>query len=286
MPHTDPAPIASPPRGLAFVGVPVAPVHAEPRVSSPQTSQALYGRPVWRAARQGDWHHVHTAPDGYQGWVHGGYLLVVDDPDLEAVLADEEASDDQPAGGPMLGFPEPLLVSLGCAAREGGRALRLPLGAWLAPDATLTEGEAVLMSDLPGRFPRDGAAVVATAAQYFGSTSYQWGGLTPWGADCSGLVQSVHALHGVELPRDAWQQALVGADAGLDLGAHRPGDLLFFSDQPDGRVTHVGLATGDGAMCHLALGRGGWAVDALVDPADAYAERLAGQLVAARRVLV
>ena len=37
----DARPDASPPRGLAFVGVPVAPVHAEPRVASPQVSQAL-----------------------------------------------------------------------------------------------------------------------------------------------------------------------------------------------------------------------------------------------------
>jgi hypothetical protein len=38
-------------------------------------------------------------------------------------------------------------------------------------------------------------------------------------------------------------------------------------------------------MCHLALGRGGWAVDDLLDDADPYARRLRSQFVAARRVL-
>jgi hypothetical protein len=38
-------------------------------------------------------------------------------------------------------------------------------------------------------------------------------------------------------------------------------------------------------MCHLALGRGGWAVDDLTDEADAYAARLRAQFVGARRVL-
>lgn len=271
---------SSSPAGLALVRVPVAPVHAEPRASSAQTSQALFGRPVWRQARHGDWHQVRTTPDGYEGWMHGGYLTLVDDPDLgDADLGDATA---RPAPADLDVKPR---VSLGCTVRAGGRTLRLPLGAWPAADDAVLAGEAVPMAELPERFPRDGAAVVRTAERYFESTSYQWGGVTPWGADCSGLVQAVHALHGVDLPRDAWQQALVGADAGRDLAAHRPGDLLFFSDRDDGRVTHVGLAAGGGALCHLALGRGGWAVDDLAAPGDTYAERLAGRLVGARRLL-
>ena len=51
-----------------------------------------------------------------------------------------------------------------------------------------------------GRDRRDGR-------RSFAGTPYQWGGVTPWGADCSGLVQTVFWLHGVTLPRDAWQQA-------------------------------------------------------------------------------
>jgi hypothetical protein len=39
-------------------------------------------------------------------------------------------------------------------------------------------------------------------------------------------------------------------------------------------------------MCHVALGRGGWAVDDLADDTDdAYARRLRAQFVGARRVL-
>jgi cell wall-associated NlpC family hydrolase len=129
--------------------------------------------------------------------------------------------------------------------------------------------------------------VVRTARRYFESTSYQWGGLTPWGADCSGMVQAVYALHGAALPRDAWQQAGAGRDAGGDLAAHAPGDLLFFSDRDDGRVTHVGLA-----------GRRGRDVPRRPRPRrlggrrprrrrrdDAYARRLRAQFVGARRVL-
>lgn len=146
-------------------------------------------------------------------------------------------------------------------------------------------GEAVPAGERAERFPPDGEAVVRTAARHFESTSYQWGGVTPWGADCSGLVQRVYALHGVVLPRDAWQQMAATREAGADLARHAAGDLLFFSDRADRRVTHVGLAVGDGTMCHLAVGRGGWAVDDLADADDPYTARLRAQFVGARRVL-
>ena len=281
-PFSPAAPDAAPDAGFALVRVPVAPLHAEPRVSSAQTSQALFGRPVVRVGRSGEWWRVRTAPDGYEGWTHGGYLTVLDDPGVAAAVAAAPpgAVPALPAAG------SDLRVALGCTARVGGRTLRLPLGAWVAPAGALLAGEAVPLAELPERFPADGEAVVRTARRYFESTSYQWGGLTPWGADCSGMVQAVYALHGAALPRDAWQQAGAGRDAGGDLAAHAPGDLLFFSDRDDARVTHVGLAGGGGAMCHVALGRGGWAVDDLGDDTDdAYARRLRAQFVGARRVL-
>jgi hypothetical protein len=188
------------------------------------------------------------------------------------------------AGAPAAGSD--LRVALGCTARVGGRTLRLPLGAWVAPAGALLAGEAVPLAELPERFPADGEAVVRTARRYFESTSYQWGGLTPWGADCSGMVQAVYALHGAALPRDAWQQAGAGRDAGGDLAAHAPGDLLFFSDRDDGRVTHVGLAGRRGRDVPRRprprrLG-GGRPRD---DTDDAYARRLRAQFVGARRVL-
>jgi hypothetical protein len=268
---TSPAPDA----GFALVRTPLAPLQAEPRVSSAQTSQAPFGRPVVRLARDGDWWRVRTTPDGYEGWMHAGYLALVEAPDLAF----------PPGGGGAPPAADDLRVSLGCTARAGGRTLRLPLGAWVSAADALLAGEALPMTALPERFPADGDAVVRTAARYFESTGYQWGGVTPWGADCSGMVQTVYALHGVALPRDAWQQAGQGLDAGADPAAHRPADLLFFSDREDGRVTHVGLAAGAGTLCHVALGRGGWAVDDLGDAGDAYAARLRSQLVGARRVV-
>jgi gamma-D-glutamyl-L-lysine dipeptidyl-peptidase len=124
-----------------------------------------------------------------------------------------------------------------------------------------------------------GATLVETARVAFAGTPYQWGGITPWGADCSGFVQTVFALHGVALPRDAHQQATVGGEAEGD----REGDLLFFSERLDGRITHVAIALGPSEFAHVALGRGGHAIERRLEP-DEYVAALLGQFRFARTV--
>jgi cell wall-associated NlpC family hydrolase len=126
--------------------------------------------------------------------------------------------------------------------------------------------------------------VAASAVPLFAGASYLWGGVTPWGADCSGFVQTLFRLHGVELPRDAWQQALAGAPAPAAVADLAPADLLFFSDRDDSRVTHVGVALGGSRMAHVSLGRGGFAVERLDDASDPYVARLREQWRGARSV--
>lgn len=73
---------------------------------------------------------------------------------------------------------------------------------------------------------------------------YVWGGSTPNGFDCSGLMQYVFAKHGVYLPRVARQQQTVGVP--VSFNNLQPGDLIFIH-QP---ATHVALYIGDGYYLH------------------------------------
>jgi cell wall-associated NlpC family hydrolase len=132
-------------------------------------------------------------------------------------------------------------------------------------------------------FPAAPDSITASAMTFFEGTSYEWGGVTPWGCDCSGLVSSSFQLHGVHVPRDAWMQAMAGEPvAGLrDL---LPADLLFFSDEPEGKITHVAISLGGIRVVHLALGRGGYAVDDL-ESGDAYTDLLVQRFRFARRIL-
>lgn len=246
------------------VRAPVAPLHGEPRVSSPQVSQRLAGHALTVLGAEGDWLRVR-GEDRYEGWVHRGYVT--------------------PAGDTVTGAADDRLLSLGCFARvPGGPGRLLPLGAFLARGERAQAGEAIPEEERARRFPRAPDAICASAVTLFEGTSYEWGGVTPWGADCSGLVQSVFWLHGAQLERDAWQQAVMGRDAG-DLRGAEPADLLFFSDSPGGRPSHVGIALGGERMVHLGLGRGGYAVERLDDEGDEYVRGLRSRLSCIRRLL-
>ena len=78
--------------------------------------------------------------------------------------------------------------------------------------------------------------VIDTARQGLGSP-YLWGGTTPWGFDCSGLVQWAFALNGVALSRDAEEQ---WRELEPVTTAVEPGDLLFFGRRG---IQHVALVT-------------------------------------------
>lgn len=84
---------------------------------------------------------------------------------------------------------------------------------------------------------------VETALQYLG-VPYVWGGETPKGFDCSGLVMYVLRQHGVELPHYSRAQAEMGVP--VDWPELAPGDLVFFGSP----IHHVGMYIGGGYYIH------------------------------------
>lgn len=90
----------------------------------------------------------------------------------------------------------------------------------------------------------DSNAVLTEAVKYLG-VPYVYGGSSPSGFDCSGLVQYVYARLGVNLPRtDSAQRAWAQAN-GTQVGAAdaQPGDLMWMPG-------HVGIYAGDGMILH------------------------------------
>jgi peptidoglycan DL-endopeptidase CwlO len=87
-----------------------------------------------------------------------------------------------------------------------------------------------------------GGKAVAIAEQYLG-VPYVWGGASPSGFDCSGLVMYVYGQLGVSLPHNAYEQYL--ALPHVPLSDLQPGDLVFFYG-----FGHVGIYVGNGTMIH------------------------------------
>ena len=94
--------------------------------------------------------------------------------------------------------------------------------------------------------PADRIAVAAYAERFQGLV-YLWGGTSPAGFDCSGLVHYSYRQAGVVVPRDSPDQC--AAVTPVPLGSEEPGDLYFFARE-DGRVYHVGFVAARGRMLH------------------------------------
>lgn len=93
--------------------------------------------------------------------------------------------------------------------------------------------------------PEKGQEVVECAKKYLG-VKYVYGGSSPSGFDCSGLVQYVCKSVGISVNRTAASQFNNGKAVNKD--ELMPGDLLFFAK--NGRIHHVGIYAGDGRMIH------------------------------------
>jgi len=95
-----------------------------------------------------------------------------------------------------------------------------------------------------------GSAIVSEASKFLG-VPYLWGGESPSGFDCSGLVQYVFGQLGVEVPRGSVDQSEVGTPV-ASLSEAQPGDLLFFepgqNGAPPGKPGHVAIYIGNGEM--------------------------------------
>jgi len=90
--------------------------------------------------------------------------------------------------------------------------------------------------------PSNYGGVVGVALSYQG-TPYVWGGASPGGFDCSGLVMYSYSQVGVSLPHSSYAQAGMGVSVPRD--QLEPGDLVFFDG--DG---HVGIYIGGGMFVH------------------------------------
>jgi gamma-D-glutamyl-L-lysine dipeptidyl-peptidase len=269
------------PRSEGLIRAPIAPVYRRPTFNSPQVTQYVLGARVTLLSRRGRFFRVR-GEDAHVGWVHRGYIAR-GEPDWALVW--ERGEEGEP------------VVSLGAEVHDqedrvfarlpwGARVLQQGGGRILLPDGRsgrLAAGEVVAADRLLDRFPPRGESVVRTARRWLGAP-YLWGGVTPHGVDCSGLVQSVYWIHGVAMPRDSDMQARVGAEVvpGDAFENLRAGDLLFFSDSR--RVDHVAMSLGGSHIIHASAGNGSVDLNDMTGDRD-YEALLRRVFVGARRLL-
>lgn len=193
-------------------------------------------------------------PRGYPGWVPAAHIAAGDRGERGSSERGPQYVVDALAStlraGPE-GAPPVMDVVLGTRLT----ALGPPQGPWVPVAAPGRAGplwaDAADLAPAAAR-PPAGEDVLRVALRFEG-VPYIWGGLSPYGVDCSGLVHLAHRRLGAVVPRDAADQA--DASRPVAPGEEEPGDLCFFRD-PGAPIDHVGMVSGPGRLLHASGGAG------------------------------
>ncbi|EEU30566.1 NlpC/P60 family protein, partial [Limosilactobacillus coleohominis 101-4-CHN] len=112
-------------------------------------------------------------------------------------------------------------------------------------NTTFTVNGKTYVADNDGVLTENSAASKADRALTMLGTPYVWGGNTPSGFDCSGLVQWAFGLSSNY--RTTYQQTNLGAHH-YDVYNAPKGSLVFFGS--DSAPYHVGISLGNGSFVH------------------------------------
>ncbi len=157
----------------------------------------------------------------------------------QAVLSGAEGEVAQLLAQQQLAEQQSQAVYQGPQGEQGGVDPGTP-GNQPAPAPENVPAPGPAPNDPPPPVNGDAASI---AMQYLG-VPYVWGGASPSGFDCSGLVMYVYAQLGIYLPHSASAQYYSGTPVSFSELA--PGDLVFFGHP----ISHVGIYIGGGSMIH------------------------------------
>jgi hypothetical protein len=241
------------------ISVSVANIRYKPDHPAELATQALLGSPVRILKKEHGWLYVQT-PDDYLGWTDDD-IQVMTSAEYEAwvarpkVIITAEVSSvraSKESGSQQIGD-----IVAGCILvlkRNARTHFEVEY-----PDARtgfVRKKDAARLDVYLARAKATRKSIVSTAKRFFG-IPYFWGGTSAKALDCSGFTKTVYYLNGIQLPRDASQQAFVGESVDTTGGINlQPGDLLFFGAKTKGErkehVTHVAISIGGKRFIHAS----------------------------------
>lgn len=216
--------------------VPAAPVHITATHTGEITNQLLFGDTLL-VLDDSDryWLRIQSLYDNYEGWVRRSQMEGIDEQTAtnNDYLVTEDVVSFLDVNGTTMCVP--FGSSLTGYGSNGGQ-----LGKFRY---TYKGNNACRRNEIVPTTQR-----MRMLVEKWMHAPYLWGGKTIMGVDCSGFVQVVFKMMGIDMFRDAWQQAGQGEAIGF-LQEAQCGDLAFFDDA-EGKIVHVGILLNENEIIH------------------------------------
>ncbi len=215
----------------------IVPLRHDPDDRSEMESQLLFGDTFDILQKRNQWRFIRNDFDAYEGWIDEKSFIKISDEQTDQLLS---ATDFYVAD------------VVAYFKTEDGTKQYLPMGSRLpayrsdSKSFRLNNDEYFIDTEVcAGRVDDE---IFFRLIDRYRHAPYLWGGMTPFGIDCSGLTQMVYKISGrYRLPRNASQQAKHGKRISFD--ERQPGDLAFFVND-EGHIHHVGIVWFDNGIIH------------------------------------
>lgn len=200
----------------SITNVSVAPMRAEDSDKAEIITQLLFGESCDVLEVNKNWTKIKNHFDGYEGWVDSKQITPITEEDFakrKTKIITENFTIYHHRD-------EKMLLSIGSEIETEN-----------TPESVSTLRENIKKTALG-----------------FLNVPYLWGGRSFFGIDCSGFVQLVYKVNGMQLPRDAYQQAEIGGVLDF-IEEAEVGDLAFFENE-EGKIIHIGIMLEDQKIIH------------------------------------
>lgn len=225
-----------------IINLPLVALRESDNERSELYSQLLFGELVEIIETRERWLFVHNLSDHYRGWIDRKMVEILTASEEERIVKLKKYN-----------VQVPITV---CNENISNEKMFLPGGSVIYSDTPGNSaiGQETFLVDPSVLINRDeitGEKVISLSMQYL-NAPYLWGGKSIFGIDCSGLVQVVYSMCGIQLDRDASEQVESGQPIDF-LSEAKTGDLAFFENE-EGRIIHVGILLNSTQIIHAS----GW----------------------------
>jgi hypothetical protein len=213
----------------------IVPMRNEAADQAEMVNQILFGEHFKVLEVRKKWSRIRLAHDSYEGWICNKQWIEIEDDIYKQLDKDVSTITTDILDIISKDHHQPIVIGSILPSYKSGHAI--------------INNEMYLFDGLttPGYAQKE--KLLENALMYL-NAPYLWGGRSPLGIDCSGFTQMVYRLQGIDLPRDAYQQAEVGTTLSF-VEESEPGDLAFF-DNAEGKITHVGIILEDNHIIHAS----------------------------------